>query len=46
MGREFFGIHRTTFVIDKKGKIRRIDRKVDVKQHAGELLSFIKSELA
>jgi peroxiredoxin Q/BCP len=45
MGREFFGIHRTTFVIDKKGKIRRIDRKVDVKQHAGELLSFVKSEL-
>ena len=46
MGREFFGIHRTTFVIDKKGTIRRIDRKVDVKQHAAELLSFVKTEFA
>src|SRR5262245_60951106 len=46
MGREFFGISRTTFVIDKKGTIRRIDRKVDVKQHADEILDFIKTELA
>lgn len=46
MGREFFGVHRTTFVIDKKGTIRRIDRKVDVKQHPGEILDFIKNELA
>jgi thioredoxin-dependent peroxiredoxin len=46
MGREFFGIHRTTFVIDKKGTIRRIDRKVDVKQHPNEILDFVKTELA
>lgn len=46
MGREFFGIHRTTFVIDKKGTIRRIDRKVDVKNHPGEIIEYIKSELA
>jgi thioredoxin-dependent peroxiredoxin len=46
MGREFFGISRTTFVIDKKGTIRRIDRKVDVKQHAGQILDFVKTELA
>ena len=46
MGREFFGIHRTTFVIDKKGTIRRIDRKVDVKQHPAEILDFVRTELA
>jgi peroxiredoxin Q/BCP len=46
MGREFFGIFRTTFVIDKKGTIRRIDRKVDVKQHPGEILDFVRTELA
>ena len=45
MGREFFGINRTTFVIDKRGTIRRIDRKVDVKQHASEILAYVKSEL-
>jgi peroxiredoxin Q/BCP len=43
MGREFYGIQRTTFVIDKKGKIRRIDRKVDVKQHPGEIVDYVKS---
>jgi peroxiredoxin Q/BCP len=46
MGREFFGIHRVTFVIDKKGTIRRVDRKVDVKQHADEILSWVKTEFA
>jgi peroxiredoxin Q/BCP len=46
MGREFFGIHRTTFVIDKKGTIRRIDRKVDVKNHPVEILDFVRTELA
>jgi len=44
MGREFYGIHRTTFVIDKQGRIRRIDRKVDVKQHAGEIVDYVKNE--
>jgi peroxiredoxin Q/BCP len=45
MGREFFGIHRATFVIDKRGTIRRIDLKVDVKKHADEILAWVKSEL-
>ena len=45
MGREFMGIHRTTFVIDKKGTIRRIDRKMDVKSHPAEILEYVKSEL-
>lgn len=46
MGREFMGIHRTTFVIDKKGTIRRIDRKMDVKSHPTELLEYVRTELA
>jgi peroxiredoxin Q/BCP len=46
MGREFFGVHRTTFVIDKKGKIRRIDRRVEVKTHAGDILDYVKTVLA
>jgi peroxiredoxin Q/BCP len=46
MGREFFGVHRTTFVIDKKGKIRRIDRRVEVKTHADDILDYVKTVLA
>jgi peroxiredoxin Q/BCP len=45
MGREFFGINRTTFVIDKNGTIRRIDRKMDVKRHPAEILEYVRSEL-
>jgi peroxiredoxin Q/BCP len=45
MGREFFGIHRTTFVIDKSGTIRRIYPKVKVKDHAAETLGYL-SELS
>lgn len=45
MGREFFGINRTTFVIDKKGTIRRIDRKMDLKSHPAEILEYVKTEL-
>ncbi|MBI4168757.1 MAG: thioredoxin-dependent thiol peroxidase [Acidobacteria bacterium] len=46
MGREFFGIHRTTFVIDRQGTIRRIYPRVKVREHAREVLEFIRSDLA
>ena len=46
MGREFFGIHRTTFVIDKKGKIRQIFPRVKVKEHAAAVLDFVRDELS
>jgi thioredoxin-dependent peroxiredoxin len=46
MGREFPGIYRTTFVIDKTGTIRRIYPRVKVKDHAEEVLGFIRDELA
>lgn len=38
MGREFMGIVRTTLIIDKSGKIRKIWSKVSVKDHVHEVL--------
>ena len=43
MGREFMGILRTTFLIDKKGKIIKIWDNVKVKDHAKEVLETLKS---
>lgn len=36
-GRKYFGIERSTFVIDKTGRIREIIRKVKVERHVEEL---------
>ena len=41
MGREFDGIHRTTFLIDEKGKLQRIIDKVDSGNATGQLLEGI-----
>ncbi len=38
MGREFDGIHRTTFVIDEKGIIEDIIEKVKTKEHSKQIL--------
>lgn len=38
MGREYEGIHRTTFLIDKQGIIQRIIEKVKTKDHAAQIL--------
>ena len=43
MGREFMGIVRTTFLIDKKGKIIKIWNNVKVKDHAKEVLETLQS---
>jgi len=43
MGREFMGILRTTFLIDKKGKIIKIWDNVKVKDHAKEVLETLKN---
>ena len=37
-GRKYFGVERTTFLIDRKGTIARIWRKVKVPGHAAEVL--------
>lgn len=41
-GKEFYGIERSTFIIDKQGVLQKIDRKVKVKGHIDETLAFIK----
>lgn len=38
MGREYDGIHRTTFIIDEKGIIEEIITKVKTKEHSAQLL--------
>lgn len=38
MGKEFDGIHRTTFVIDEKGIIEEVITKVKTKAHAEQIL--------
>ena len=38
MGREFDGIHRTTFIIDEKGVITDVIEKVKTKEHAKQIL--------
>jgi peroxiredoxin Q/BCP len=38
MGKEYDGIHRTTFVIDEKGLIEEIITKVKTKDHAAQIL--------
>lgn len=37
MGREFDGIHRTTFIIDEKGKVEHVIDKVKTKTHAEQI---------
>jgi len=39
MGRTFDGIIRTTFVIDEKGKIEKIIRKVDTDNHTEQIIN-------
>jgi thioredoxin-dependent peroxiredoxin len=41
-GRSYMGIERTTFVIDKNQKIKKIFSKVKVKRHAEEVLTVTK----
>ena len=38
MGKEYDGIHRTTFVIDEKGIIEEVIEKVKTKEHAAQIL--------
>jgi len=38
MGRTYMGVHRTTFLIDEKGKIKKIFEKVKPEAHASEVL--------
>ncbi|WP_208123168.1 peroxiredoxin [Cysteiniphilum halobium] len=42
-GKKYMGIERSTFVIDKQGKLIKEWRKVKVPGHVEEVLAFIKS---
>lgn len=41
MGKEYDGLHRTTFVINKEGIISHVIEKVKTKDHANQLLELI-----
>ena len=40
-GREYMGVARTTFIIDKEGKIEKVFEKVKTDIHADEVLEFL-----
>lgn len=42
-GRKYMGVERSTFVIDDKGKIVKVWRKVSVPGHVTEVLSFVET---
>jgi len=42
-GREYMGIVRSTFLIDKQGVLRQEWRKVKVKEHLAEVLDAVKA---
>jgi peroxiredoxin Q/BCP len=42
-GRQYMGVVRSTFLIDRAGRIARIWRKVRVKGHAKEVLEAVKA---
>ena len=39
-GKSFFGIVRTTFIIDETGKIEKIIAKVDTKNHSEQIFKL------
>ncbi|HHY72021.1 MAG TPA: thioredoxin-dependent thiol peroxidase [Bacillus bacterium] len=45
-GKEYMGIERSTFIIDKDGMLVKEWRKVKVKGHVEEALTFIKENLS
>jgi len=45
MGREYMGINRITFIIDKDGRLVHIMEKVNTKTHRDDVIDFIKANL-
>lgn len=46
MGREFMGILRTTFLIDKQGRIRHVMDDVKTKTHHDDVLKLVRAGLS
>jgi thioredoxin-dependent peroxiredoxin len=42
-GKSYMGVSRKTFLIDKEGKIKKVFDKVNVEQHADEVLAAFRS---
>lgn len=42
-GRKYMGVERSTFLIDRKGRIARVWRKVKVPGHAAEVLAAVRA---
>ena len=45
MGREYMGLKRTTFIIDKEGCLRHIMEKVNTKTHHDDVMNWVKDNL-
>ena len=43
MGKTYMGVTRKTFLIDERGNIKKVFDKVNVEQHADEVLEAFKS---
>lgn len=43
MGREFMGIRRTTFIIDKEGRLIHVMDKVKTKTHHDDVIAILKT---
>ena len=43
--REYMGLKRTTFIIDKEGRLRHIIEKVKTKTHHDDVMNWIKDNL-
>ena len=43
MGKEYMGIVRTSFLIDKEGRLRHIMEKVNTKTHDQEMLAILRN---
>lgn len=45
MGREYMGVVRSTFIIDKKGTILKVFPKVTPKEHGEEVFTYLQENL-
>ncbi|MES2624151.1 MAG: thioredoxin-dependent thiol peroxidase [Pseudomonadota bacterium] len=45
MGREYIGLHRMTFIIDREGRLQHIMEKVNTKTHHDDVMQWISANL-
>ncbi len=45
MGREYMGLHRMTFIIDREGRLQHIMEKVNTKTHHDDVLQWVSANL-